>query len=160
MSLSPDEQPYDLLELPRRKAAPEQPYWLAAILVGLLAQLLAASVTYGRLQFVVQLAFAVGLALISYTLMTMSRPRIPMMLLTAIAAILGMLYSLPVRAILVSAWRADPQVLADLLTRVVGATIIGVFAGWILAVERYPALVISIAFLFMFVVMSLAQIAH
>lgn len=90
---------------------------------------------------------------IVYNIFIVVKPRLPLMLLAIVAAELGMLLSMPSAAVFGASLR-DPGDLAGFISMLISAGVVGAFMAWALSVHRYPALVIAINFLLMFVLVG------
>jgi len=153
MSLSPDDHQYSAVELPRRGEQPEQPYGIVAIMVGVIV-LFAARLVARHWPMWPFWGAAALIASFVYNLLIILRPRLPLLLMTVVAAELGLLLSMPARALFFLPL-SDPVELGRLISRMICVGAVGAFAAWVLSVERYPSLVIAINFLLMFVVEGL-----
>ena len=152
MSLSPDDPEYATVELPRRREQIEQPYALAALMVGVIVLLAAKFIarTWPNWPF---WAAAALIATFVYNIFIIVRPRLPLMLLAVIASELGLLLSMPSVSLFVTPW-SDPTELGRFISCLIIAGVAGAFAAWALSVDRYPSLVIAINFLLMFVIVG------
>ena len=159
MSLLPDENPREDLELSRRYPQIVQPYGITAAMVGV-SVLLIARVGFRYVPALLVWGIALVGTLLVYQMLLAAQPKLPLMALSVLAAELGLLLSLPSTLLFGIPWH-HPNALVDslrLVTYLIAAGVIGAFTGWTLSVERYPTLVLGINFLAMFVVVSLRYV--
>lgn len=154
MSLTPDDEPRETVNLARPKA-PAPPYGVAAVLIGLAMLLVGRMLTRGEMHWSFPLLLAGFAAIpVAYLTLTRRRARLNLIGLCALAAILGYLLSTPAYQVFVLAFK-DASAALTLCLGAGTAGIFGAFTAWALGVEQAPELVISINFLSMFVVVSL-----
>jgi|GEM_PF-2218060 len=153
MSLSPDDPEYATFDLPRRRERAEQPYLAAALMVGVIV-LLAAKFIFRTWPLWPFWGGAALVAIFVYNILTVIKPRLPLMLLAVVAAELGLLLSMPIAMLFILPWR-DPAYLGQFISQLIIFGVLGAFMSWVLSVERYPSLVIVINFLLMFVIVGL-----
>lgn len=152
MSLSPDDPEYLTLELPRRRERNEQPYVLAALMVGVIV-LLAAKFIFRSWPLWPFWGAAALITIFVYNILIIVRPRLPLMLMAVIAAELGLLLNMPIVLLFVLPW-SNPTRLGQFISFLIIFGVLGAFMAWVLSVDRYPSLVIIINFLLMFVLVG------
>ncbi len=165
--LAPDDEP----EAPAAPLAEEdtledEPYGLAAVMVGLVALLLLCAVlphvrVWQELSEHVQgaiLLLTVMLAAIAgYLALILARARLPLTPLCILAAVLGLLVSQPAYTLYAAPW-LHVNAATTLFAEVVAAGISGFIVAAFLAPARRPRLTILISFLLLFVVVNGAHI--
>jgi len=151
MSLSPDDHQYKAVEVPRRNEKVEQPYALAAVMLGIIVLLIVKLIARSWPMWPFWFAAAL-IASFAYNLLIIIRPRLPLMALAVVAAELGMLLSMPMASIYADL--SDHSALPRLIANLISAGVVGAFSSWALSVDRYPSLVITINFLLMFVIIG------
>jgi drug/metabolite transporter (DMT)-like permease len=148
----PDDPEYAAVELPRRKEQTDQPYALAALMVGVIVLLAAKLIVRTWPSWPFWGAAALTGTFI-YNILIIVRPRLPLMLMAVAAAELGLLLSMPIVSLFVTPW-GNPSELGRFLSHLISAGVLGAFLAWALSVYRYPSLVIAINFLLMFVLVG------
>lgn len=150
MSLSPDDHQYNAVEVPKRNEKVEQPYTLAAVMLGVIILLIVKLIALNWPMWPIWFAAAL-IASFAYNILIIIRPRLPLMLLAVVAAELGMLLSMPLASLLIGTGGLG---LVILIRNMICVGAAGAFAAWALSVNRYPSIVISIIFLLMFVIVG------
>ncbi|MHB9107497.1 MAG: hypothetical protein ACYDCO_10620 [Armatimonadota bacterium] len=155
MSLSPDDHQYNAVEVPRRNEKVEQPYALAAVMLGVVVLLTVKLIARHWPMWPFWLAAAL-IASFAYNILIIIRPRLPLMALAVIGSELGMLLSMPMASLFID--MSDPAALPRLIANLISAGVVGAFAAWALSIHRYPTIVIAINFLLMFVIVGYGHV--
>jgi len=149
MSLSPDDEPQTDICLHEEPDTPREPYAITAFLFALVVML----VVYGISHYNRIMTLTLGAVdfLFAYLALVLMRPPLPHLILTIIAAEVGMFCNLPDFEIYSTAWQT-PEGNKLIIRRILFAGIAGLLFAIGLDVRRNPPLVIAISFFSLFVV--------
>jgi len=153
ISLTPDDNPQEHIELGEPYRTPGQPYGMAAWSIGLLVLLVLRGVLSGIQSYLLFFGAMIVINAV-YLLFAAYRPKLPLRVFVMLTAELGLLYSLPVELLYNRAWH-DANSASNLIAGMVLAALAGLMIGRGLDVEKQPTAVIGISFLVMFIFVNL-----